>query len=80
MSLTNDQLETALNNLTARVNAIDGQNLVDPDQGVLNQLSRKYEGLKTDLRQAVIKLEQLLIGYRKTVTDYAAIVRQHLGI
>jgi uncharacterized protein involved in exopolysaccharide biosynthesis len=73
-------LQAQITTLTGRVNAIDGQNLADPTLGVLNQLSRKYEGLKTDLRQAVIKLEQLLIGYRKTVTDYAAIVRQHLGI
>lgn len=73
-------LQAQITALTGRVNAIDGQNLDDPTEGVLNQLSRKYEGLKTDLRQAVIKLEQILITYKKTVLDYAALVRQHLGI
>lgn len=79
MSMTNDQLETALAALTARVNVIDGQNLTAPTEGALTQISKKHEGLKTDLKQSVNKLEQILGDYKKTVTGYVTMVKALLG-
>jgi hypothetical protein len=73
-------LQAQITALVARVNTLDGQNLDDPAQGALSQLTKKYAGLKTDLRQAVTLLEGILNGYKKTVTDFGTKLNQHLGV
>lgn len=73
-------LQAQLTALTSRVNSIDGQNLVNPSEGLLSQLQAKYEGLKSDLRQSVTLLEQILNSYKKIVAENVTLLKQHLGI
>lgn len=72
-------LQAQITALKARLNVVDGQGLVDPTQGVLNQHLLKINGLKTDLKQSVLTLQSLLNGYVKQVTDLVTLVRTHLG-
>jgi hypothetical protein len=79
MPLTNQQLTDALSALTTRVNAIDGQNLTDPNLGTITVLSKKINGIQSTLNQSILKMEQLYTDLKTTVTSYINLWIQRFG-
>ncbi len=75
-----DQLTTAVNDLTARVNAIDGQNLPDPTQSQLRTLGKEINGLRTTIRQVTLVLEASLKDLSQSVQNMQTRLNQLSGV
>ena len=78
--MTDDQLTSALADLTARVNTIDGLNLTDPAQSQLNQLQMEIAGLRTTIRQVTLVLQANLKDLVTQVTNLQLLLNQSKGI
>ena len=78
--MTDDQLTTALADLTARVNSIDGLNLTDPTQSQLNQLQMEIAGLRTTIRQVTLVLQANLKDLVTQVTNLQLLLNQSKGV
>lgn len=80
MSYTNDQLSTMIDALTARVAVMDGQGLADPSLGTVPKNAADIAGVRQDLTQAVLKLEQILNTFKTSLTSWTNLLRSHLGL
>ena len=78
--MTDDQLTTALADLTARVNSIDGLNLTDPTESQLNQLQMEIAGLRTTIRQVTLVLQSNLKDLVTQVANLQLLLNQSKGI
>ena len=78
--MTDDQLTTALADLTARVNSIDGLNLTDPTESQLNQLQMEIAGLRTTIRQVTLVLQANLKDLVTQVANLQLLLNQSKGI
>lgn len=75
-----DDLTTAVNALTARVNAIDGQNLPDPTKSQLNGLELELAGLRTTIRQVSLVLQANLKDLTTAVANLQTQINGQLGV
>ena len=75
-----DQLTTAVNDLTARVNSIDGQNLPDPTQAQLRGVEMEINGLRTTIRQVTLVLEASLKDLAQAVQNMQSQLNQRNGV
>ena len=75
-----DQLSNLVDQLTARLNAVDGQNLAEPATGVLPAQAKQIAGLRTDLNQSILNMENILNGFKNTLISYVNLLRGHLGL
>ena len=79
MSYTTDQLSAMMDNLTARVAAVDGIGLPVGQSGRVAQVQAKQVGFAVDLKQLTTLLQQKLTTVNTTVASYLAAVRGLTG-
>jgi hypothetical protein len=77
---TTDELLVMVQDLTVRVNAIDGAGLADPTTAQLTVLESKIDGLKTTVNQTFLTVQSLISDLGKKLTDLKTTVYSHLGI
>jgi len=73
-------VQTAFDVLTARVNALDGQNLPNPAQSAVAQLQAKFSGAQETINQLVLTLDTQLQDLQTSVTNLQTSVNQLLGV
>ena len=66
--------------LTARVNALDGQNLPAPTQGQIAVVASSLAGVKKSTNSALLVLESQLTGLLQQVTAIQTQVNQLRGV
>jgi uncharacterized coiled-coil protein SlyX len=73
---TTDELQTQINSLTSRLTALDGVGLSAPQVGTIPTMQRDITGLRSTIKQSVLKMEQLYNDLSTLVSSYITLVRQ----
>lgn len=77
---TTDQLETQLEALTARVNAIDGIGLPSNIVSALAQLQASDQGQIRDLKQSLLIIQQQMMNNTALVQQCITLINSKLGV
>lgn len=67
---TLSSLQSELNQLTGRVNVIDGYGLPSPDKGVISTISNRITGVQTDIQSSVLMMESIVTNLQTQVNAY----------
>jgi len=73
-------VQTAVDALTARVNALDGQNLPNPSTAAINVLQANVAGAQETINQLVLTLDSQLQDLQTTVNNLQLAVNRLNGI
>jgi hypothetical protein len=80
MPRTLDQLNSAFDTLTVRVNQLDGIGLPDQTESTVASLKADVEGLRETVNQVVLTLDGHLNDMETSLAALQKLVNEHLGL
>ena len=80
MNRTTDQINTALDNLTVRLNQVDGIGLTYTSESTIASLTADIAGMRETVNQVVLALDSHLNDLEASVAELQHLLNAHLGL
>lgn len=77
---TLSSLQSEINQLTGRVNVIDGNGLPVPNKGQLNIINTRINGVQSDLQSSILMMESIVSNLQTQVNAYINLWLQKFDI